>query len=153
MANPRECDNRTILVIEPARAYLKRLKQVLYQAGYSVLITGVLPDASDVAQMRPDAVLLGLLPGGEGSRQDYICELKSLPASAVIPIVLWNGPGSEAHVSDGDEWLHTLASLFDPSDPPNTDPSRDEEEIVIITGPVCIVRFRDEPATDLALIR
>ncbi len=85
-----------ILLVEDDPVIRDLVTDVLSSRGWQVLACAHLPDAVDVAQLRPEAVVLDLrLPSGRDGA-DLLAEMRATPGARLIPVVVCTGDGLRA---------------------------------------------------------
>jgi CheY-like chemotaxis protein len=107
----------TILVAEDNEILLRILRRALEHEGYLVLeATSGAELLEQLVEARPDLIVLDVgLPDADG--RDLLAKLKSEPATARIPVIVWSGSGGD---SDQQAVLELGAAAFvqkGPADP------------------------------------
>ena len=77
-----------VLLIEDDRLIQALLRDLLEEEGYRVLVADATLDPVDVAQLRPDLVLLDLWFGGGAWGLDWLRELRVTPGTRCIPVIV-----------------------------------------------------------------
>ncbi len=86
-----------VLIVEDDPSVRGLLGAVLEEAGYRVLPTDHALDPVDVAQLRPDLVLLDLILHGTGAGWRLLHGLRALAGTAGLPIVVCTADHALAH--------------------------------------------------------
>ena len=101
MASVSKPLHQTILVVDDNEAIARIIERHLTAAGYSVLKAGDGEQAlTTVACRQPDCVMLDLMmPSMTGL--EVLRQLKQVPATALIPVILVTAKGEDTDVEQG----------------------------------------------------
>lgn len=81
--------HKHLLVIDDAAELRTLFAAILEDAGYRVSLRGTTPALAEVAQLRPDAIVLDLLLGDDEDRGwEFIVAMRDHPKLRPVPIVV-----------------------------------------------------------------
>jgi two-component system, OmpR family, phosphate regulon response regulator PhoB len=100
----------TILTIEPNENVRHLIREVLQHAGYRVVEAATIPEVTErLVLEEPAVIILDCLLGGAGLGLDLLREIRAMPRTCHIPVVLTTGvpePNIDARLN------HCGASAF-----------------------------------------
>lgn len=118
MPDPKDCRTHRILLIEQNTATCVSIESALVEAGFYVLPMEELPDPLDLDIFRPELLLMGTVTGGQNGCLDYLCELKAVPFSAGIPVLIRDRFGRWTGAATEEVWVEQVAILLQPTREP-----------------------------------